>query len=40
MYPFTSPEKTEIPPFAESLVLQKDNALQRERAIQVNEYKK
>ena len=37
-YPFTSPEKTEIPPFAESLVLQKDNALQRERAIQVNEY--
>ena len=33
MYPFTSPEKTEIPPFAESLVLQKDNALQRKNAL-------
>ena len=34
--PFNRPKKTEIRPFAESLVLQKDNALQRKQAIQVN----
>ncbi|MFI0348484.1 MAG: NAD(P)/FAD-dependent oxidoreductase [Chthoniobacterales bacterium] len=35
-HPFSSPEKTEIRPFAESLVLQKDNAPQRKRAARVN----
>ena len=37
---FRSPERvqTKISPFAESLVLQKDNALQIKRAVQVNEY--
>ena len=38
LHPFISPENTKIPPFAESLVLQKDNTPQKKWAIEVNGY--